>query len=141
MGKLARNGLKTDARIPKKLVLFASMKNAFCFICKALFVRKTFKFLSWLCWSCRERLDKKAKVNFKICDVINLEINTIHVLPKSQEILENHAENEAGRLVPDFFLFFFKNFIHSFLFISIVIVFFKISHLSAYKICSDGPSI
>ena len=45
--------LKSDSRLPKKILLFTSvesplkmMKNAFYFILKALFVLKIFKFLS-----------------------------------------------------------------------------------------------
>ena len=45
------------------------MKNAFYFILKALFVLKTFKFLSWLFRHVAKRLDKKGKVNFKFYDV------------------------------------------------------------------------
>ena len=45
--------LKSDSHLPKKIVNYfiesplKMMKNAFCFILKALFVLKIFKFLSW----------------------------------------------------------------------------------------------
>ena len=47
-------GLKSDSHLPKKIMLFDSlklfkmMKNAFYFTLKALFVLNIFKFLSWL---------------------------------------------------------------------------------------------
>ena len=44
------------------------MKNTFYFILKALFFLKLFKFLSFFV-HVGKRLDKKAKVNFKIYDV------------------------------------------------------------------------
>ena len=51
------------------------MKNAFYFMLKALFVLKIFTFLAWLFGHVGKRLDKKAKVNFKIYDVINRDAN------------------------------------------------------------------
>ena len=63
----------------KKLIFFSNenpsrqLKSAFYFILKAFFVPKIFKLFSWIFWSCRKRLNKKAKVNFKIYDVINSE--------------------------------------------------------------------
>ena len=41
-------------------------KNAFDFILKALFVRKTFQFLPRLSGHKEERLNQKNKVNFKV---------------------------------------------------------------------------
>ena len=45
----------SDSKLPKKIILFTSMKsplklrkNAFHFILKAVFVLEIFKFLSWL---------------------------------------------------------------------------------------------
>ena len=63
-------------------------KNAFYFTLKALFVLKIFKFLSWLFGHVEKRLDYKAKVNFKIYDIIiiwetnNYNINIIQYLKK-----------------------------------------------------------
>ena len=57
------------------------MKNVFSFIIKALLILKLFKFSSCIVWSCRKWLEKKAKANFKIHDVINCETNKykIHI--------------------------------------------------------------
>ena len=43
---------------------------------KDLFVLQIFKFLVWVFGHVGKRLDKKAKANFKIHDVMNCEINT-----------------------------------------------------------------
>ena len=45
------------------------MRNAFCFTSKALFLLKTFRFLSWFFVDVTERRDKKDHVNFKFYDV------------------------------------------------------------------------
>ena len=45
------------------------IKNAFYFMSKVLFVLEVFKFLSWHYDYIEKRLDKKAKVNFKIHDI------------------------------------------------------------------------
>ena len=55
--------------------LLKMMKNVFYFALKALFVLKVFKFLSDFFSHIEKLLDKKIKVNFKIYDVINWEIN------------------------------------------------------------------
>ena len=52
------------------------MKNAFYFILKGLFVLKIFKFHPELFVHVGKRLDKKAKVNFKINDVTVWETNS-----------------------------------------------------------------
>ena len=76
----------------------------------------------------RKRLDKKARVNFKICDIINWQTNNYntHITQISRRkrsqtmkfgqlikynvrnifLKKNHPENETGRLVPGLFLFF-----------------------------------
>ena len=59
------------------------MTSAFCFMLISLFVLKIFKFLPWPFGVVGKWLDKKAKVNFKIC-ITDWQTN-------------NHAENEAGR--------------------------------------------
>ena len=46
------------------------MKNGFYSMLKALFIREIFRFLSWHFRYIGKRLDKKAKVNKKIYDVI-----------------------------------------------------------------------
>ena len=71
-----------------------------------------------------KQLDKNVKVNFKVYDIPDWQTIIIHILPnisKSKDnqpmkfgqliecnlrniFLQNHAENEAERLVPDFFL-------------------------------------
>ena len=51
------------------------MKNNFSFMLKALFVLKILKGLYWPACIVGKRLDQKAKVNFKICDVINWQKN------------------------------------------------------------------
>ena len=51
------------------------MKNDFSLMLKALFVLEIFTFLSWLFWLCKKRLDKKARVNFKIYVVTDWKTN------------------------------------------------------------------
>ena len=99
------------------------MKNTFYFVLKASFILKIFKFILVM----QEKwLDYKDEVNFKIYDVttwLTSNYNThiaqyIHILPKPSQVMKyitrgiyffkNHAENEAGRLVPDLFLVFRK---------------------------------
>ena len=45
-----------------------TMKNAFYFMVKALFVYKIFTFFSWLLGHAGKRLGRKAKVSFRIYD-------------------------------------------------------------------------
>ena len=47
------------------------MKNVAYFIIKAFFGLEIFTFLSWLFGYVEEQLDEKAKVNFKIFDVMD----------------------------------------------------------------------
>ena len=48
------------------------MKNAFYFILKAVFVLEIFfTFLSWHLGYLEKWFDKKARVDFKICDITN----------------------------------------------------------------------
>ena len=118
-----------DFNLPKKLGFFCfnesplkMIETAFYFtLLKALFVLKIFKFLPWLFWSSR----KKAKVNFRVYDVIYWETsNNKYIVPiisrsKSKQAIKfcqlleynmrniffkNHEENEAGRLVLDLLL-------------------------------------
>ena len=51
------------------------MKNAFYFMLKPLFVLEIFKFLFWCFGYVEKRLQKKAKVNFKIYDVTDWTTN------------------------------------------------------------------
>ena len=95
---------------------------------KDLFVLKIFKILSWLFYRVEKTAWKlKDKVNFKIYDVIAW-LKTAIYCPISQEVkatkkwdlvtwynatieiffFKNQAENQAGRLVPEPFLFFKK---------------------------------
>ena len=56
------------------------MKNAFCFILKALFILEIFTFLRYLLFGYVEkRLDKKAMVNFKIYDVTDWATNNYNI--------------------------------------------------------------
>ena len=72
-----------SSHLPKKLFLFASMKesplkvikNAFYFMLKALFVLEIFPFLSWLFGYVEKGLNKGAKDNFKLDDVIDWTTN------------------------------------------------------------------
>ena len=111
------------------------MKNVFYFTSKALFVLEIFTFLSWLFSYLEKRLDKKTIINFIIYDVTDWtkEIITIRILPnlsrskddqamkfgqliikysvKNKFPSKNNVENVAGRLVPDLFFVFQKNFV------------------------------
>ena len=52
------------------------MKNAFCFILNALFFLKRFKLCLEFFGHVGKLLDKKAKLNFKIYDIINWKTNS-----------------------------------------------------------------
>ena len=52
------------------------MKNAFCFILKALLVLEIFAFFSGLFGYVEKWLDKKTRVNFKIYDVTDWTTNS-----------------------------------------------------------------
>ena len=66
-----------------------TMKNGFYFTLKALFVLNIFKFLPWLFGHVRKRLDRKDKVNFKICGVKTCLTN--YWKPISTKISRNQA--------------------------------------------------
>ena len=51
------------------------MKNAFCFILKALLLVRYLNFYPYFLVNVGKRLDNKAKVNFQNYDVINWKIN------------------------------------------------------------------
>ena len=51
------------------------MKNTFYFMLKVFFVFEIFTILSWHLGYAEKRLDKKALVNYKICDVTDWTIN------------------------------------------------------------------
>ena len=76
------------------------MKNAVYFTLKALFVVKVFEFSSSLFGHIEKRLDKKAKVIFKNCDVINWETNyyKIHILLNISRSKGNQTM-EFGQLI------------------------------------------
>ena len=64
------------------------MKNAFYFMLKALFVIETFS--SWLFGYAEKRLEKKALVNYKICDVTVLHsLFLLYVKFRALEIYRN----------------------------------------------------
>ena len=104
------------------------MKNAFYFILKALFVLKIFKFLSRL-FGQKNGLIRKIRLTSKfMTSQPGSQTVAIHILSgisqskgnqamnfgqlieykKKNICLQNYAENEPGRLVPDLFLFFKK---------------------------------
>ena len=73
---LTENNPKLGLSPSKKVVFLCfnesplkMMKNVFYFMLKTLFVLEIFQFLSWLFGYAEKQLDKKAWVNFKICDV------------------------------------------------------------------------
>ena len=78
------------------------MKNVFYFILKALFVLKIFKFFVMIFDSCRKN-SLIRKINQAMIFGQLIEDDKINIF------LKNYAENEAGRLVPDLFLFFKKD--------------------------------
>ena len=94
------------------------IQNAFYFIFKALFVLKILSFcLDFLVT--QKRLDSKYRVKIKIYNFTtrltnNYNTHIAQYLTKSRQpdnfFFKNYAENEAGRLVPDLFLFFKKSF-------------------------------
>ena len=51
------------------------MKNAFYFTLKTLFVLKIFKILSQFSDHVEKQLEKKDKINFKICGITNCTIS------------------------------------------------------------------
>ena len=59
-----------------------------------------------------KRLNKKATVNFKIYDVTNRETNnpkeirSVNRIKREMSFFQKSCKKEAGRLVPDLFLFF-----------------------------------
>ena len=73
---------------PLKLI-----KNAVCFMLKALFVLESFKFFPWPFCYIEKRLDKKVMVvNFKIYDVTTgQQTITLHVLPNISRSKGNQA--------------------------------------------------
>ena len=84
--KLMFSGLFKLGPSPSNKNCFISFNGnplqTFYFILKALFVLKTLKCLSWLCWSCdKTAFVQKAKVSFKICNVTAWETknNNTHI--------------------------------------------------------------
>ena len=75
------------------------IENAFYFMLKAFVVLETFTLLCWLSGYFEKRLDKEAKVNFKICDItIGQELITINILPSISSSKENQAM-KFGQLI------------------------------------------
>ena len=76
------------------------MKNSFhCMVRKALFVCEVFKFLSWLSGNVEKRLDKKAKVNFKIYDVIDGTANHYDNIKSNISRTNGNQAMEIGQLM------------------------------------------
>ena len=94
--------------------LFKLMKIVFYFTYIVLFVLKIFIFFCSDFFDLVGKwLDKKAKVNFKICDVRTCETNKCNTLlpnisiskdNQKMKFLENHTQNLVEKLVPDLFL-------------------------------------
>ena len=91
-------------------------QNAFYFIWKSLFILKILEFFSSrlghvekMAWLWRSNLFNK-QWQYTYCPIFNKEKATRQWnLVNYQNITESfHVENEAGRLVPDLFLFFRK---------------------------------
>ena len=97
-----------------------ALLKMFYFILKALYILKIFKFLSWL-------FGHVEKMAWLFVNQPGLQIIATDILPsisrskgsqtrkfdqvidkKRYIFLKNHAENEAGRLVPDLYLLFKK---------------------------------
>ena len=104
------------------------MKNAFYFILKLISCLSYLDFILNF-WSCRKNgLIRKTRLVSKFIDPqLGKQIITIRILPNTSRSKDrlwnlvnlknitresifsrNHAENTAGRLVPDYFLFFKK---------------------------------
>ena len=82
MSNFSKSKLKTSgSRLFKGLFyllqrnVFTNVGKCFYFTLKGLFFLKIFNFFCPDYFGPAEKLDKKAKVNFKICDVNNLEAN------------------------------------------------------------------
>ena len=76
------------------------MKNSFhCMVRKALFVCEVFKFLSWLLGNVEKRLDKKAKVNFKIYDVIDGTANHYDNIQSNISRTNGNQAMKIGQLI------------------------------------------
>ena len=67
--------LKAHSRVCDKWKFFKNYDDAFYFMLKALLVPEILKLLPSLFGCVEKRLDKKAMVNFKIYDVIDLTAN------------------------------------------------------------------
>ena len=98
--------LKSDSCVPKKVCFICFnnsplkvMKNAFYFILKPLFVLKTFKFLSWLIWSCGKTAWKEAKVAFKIYDVTTWEISIYNTHAVNISKSKGNQTMQFGQLI------------------------------------------
>ena len=100
------------------------MENTIFVLAETLFVLKTFNLLSCFLGLAGNRSDKKAKINFKIYDVINWETNSHNTClanilkSKSNQnmkfgqlieykvikfFLKNYVENKVRRLFSDLF--------------------------------------
>ena len=77
------------------------IKNHFHFTLKAIFILKTIKFLSWLFANVGKWRNKKAKVNFKIYDVIiSKKIIAIQILHKISRSKNNQTIRFGQLIVP-----------------------------------------
>ena len=112
--------LKPDSHPPKKFFIsfnnspLKMLKNVFNFILKVLFVLKITKFLSWLFGLCRKTTGLERSGSITIQILPNISRSKGNQARKFGQLMEynntifyfkSHTENEAGRLVPDLFLF------------------------------------
>ena len=71
-----------------------TLKNAFYFMIKALFVLEIFTFLSWFFGFAEKPLDKKAMGNFKIYDIIDWKTNNYNTHFPNISRKKRQTENE-----------------------------------------------
>ena len=67
------------------------MKDTFYFMLKAPFALEIFTFLSWPFGYVEKWIDKKAKANLKICDIIDWTKNSTQVLSNISRTLGNQT--------------------------------------------------
>ena len=71
------------------------MKHAFYFILKAFFVLEIFTYLLWLFVYVEKRLDKKAKLNFKIFDITKWTTNSYNRYIAQSFKTQEQSNNET----------------------------------------------
>ena len=125
--KLLQGTLSGLRRLSATESSLKTVRNAFYYTWKALFVLKIIKFLSWLFGRIEKWLDSKDNVNFKFYGFTTLkQIIAIQILPNILRIngnqtmqfgqlvehnmrnisLESHTQNVVEKLFPDPFLIY-----------------------------------